>query len=85
MSTKFSLSAQDIRNWLKNLLIFVAPVLLIYVLAVTGIITGHNGVVALSDFVPNGVTVGAMVLYVLNAVIDILRKFSGTSTSTPLV
>ena len=80
MSNKFSLNAQDVQNWLRNLLIFIAPVLLIYVLAVTAIITGHNGVVALSDFVPNAVTVGAMVLYVLNAVVDILRKFSGGTT-----
>jgi hypothetical protein len=69
------------KKWGKNLLIFLAPVALIYILATTALITGANGVVTLSDFVPNSVTIGAMTLYVLNAVTDLLRKFTAGTTA----
>ena len=63
----------DVKKWGKNLLIFLAPVALIYVVSVTGSASG--GVFTLSDFVPNSVTIGAMILYALNALTDLLRKF----------
>jgi hypothetical protein len=81
MSPKFSLDAIDIQKWISNLLLFLAPVALIYILATTALITGANGVVTLSDFVPNSVTIGAMTLYVLNAVTDLLRKFTAGTTA----
>lgn len=83
MSQKFSLNAADIQKWTHNLLVFLAPVTLIYVLAVVGVITAANGVVTLADFIPNAIVVGAMVLYVLNAVVDILRKFAAQTTPPP--
>lgn len=86
MSTRFSLNAADIQNWINNLLLFLAPVFLIYVLAVTALIVGANGVVSLSDFVPSAITIGAMVLYVLNAITDLLRKYAkGPTPPTPSV
>jgi hypothetical protein len=47
---------------------------LIYLIAVITAI--NNNGVSLADFVPDTLTVGAIVLYVLNAGVDILRKFT---------
>lgn len=63
-------------KWYKNVLIFAAPVGGIYLLALVGIITANNGTVALQDFIPNSFTLGAIVLYVANTVLDYIRKLS---------
>ena len=74
MSPKYSLSGVDIQKCGTNLGLFLAPVALIYLIAVITAI--NNTGVSLADFVPDQLTVGAIVLYVLNAGVDILRKFT---------
>ena len=74
MSPKYSLSSVDMQKWGTNLGLFLAPVALIYLVAVITAI--NNNGVSLADFVPDQLTVGAIVLYVLNAGVDILRKFT---------
>ncbi len=74
-STQFSLNKADFVQWGKNLLIFLVPVALIYVLSV--IASVNTSFVSFASFIPNHVTVGAMTLYILNAVVDLLRKYQG--------
>lgn len=81
MTQKFSLNAADVQRWIANLIVFLAPVALIYLLAV--IATINSSGVSFSAFAPNALTVGAMVLYVLNALIDIIRKFISAGPATP--
>lgn len=78
MSPAYTLVLTDVKKWGKNLLIFLAPVALIYLVSVTNAASGNAFTPA--DFVPNTVTVGAMILYVLNAVTDIVRKFVNGNT-----
>lgn len=56
----------------KNALVFLAPLVVLYL---TFVIANMQDNFALSDFVPNNATVGAMVLYVLNVFLDFFRKF----------
>lgn len=81
MTQKFSLNAADVQRWIANLIVFIAPVLLIYLLAV--IATINSSGVSLASFAPNALTVGAMVLYILNAVVDIIRKFVSAGPAFP--
>lgn len=72
-SEKFSISNPELRRFLKNTLVFIAPVGLIYLVFV-----GNNlqvDGVSLSDFVPNQLVLGSIVLYVVNVTTDFLRKF----------
>jgi hypothetical protein len=78
MSPAYTLVLTDVKKWGKNLLIFLAPVALIYLVSVTNAASGSA--FTLADFVPNTVTVGAMILYVLNAITDIVRKFVNGNT-----
>ncbi len=72
-STRFTLSTQDTNKWKTNLLRFLAPVGVIYLgFVMTQIQTGGF---QLSDFTPNNFTQGAIVLYCLNGIFDLLRKF----------
>lgn len=72
MSERFELSKVDVRKWLWNLVIFLLPVLLVYLAFVQGALQdGFDG----SDFVPTREVVGAMILFVVNALTDIVRKF----------
>ena len=61
-------------KFLRNLLVFLSPVAVIYLVAVVGVINANNGAVKLTDFIPTSFTLGAMTLYALNSILDYLRK-----------
>ena len=78
-SPKWKLSWTDIDNWTKNTIIFFSPVAVIYLgFVITNINLDGPSV---SDFVPNAVVAGSMMLYVLNTALDLFRKLaSGPKT-----
>jgi len=61
-------------KWYHNTLVFLAPVGVIYLVAVVGAFTANDGAFTVEAFVPNSFVVGAMSLYILNAALDYLRK-----------
>ena len=67
----------DKNKWLHNLALFLAPVAIIYLGAVSGLlqIEGHR--FSLKDLIPSEFTWGAIVLYVVNSIMDYMRKFMG--------
>ena len=70
-SPKWSLNSIDWKKIGRNAFVFLAPVAIIYLLFV---IAGLQQGFVWSAFVPNNATVGAMVLYVLNVLLDFFRK-----------
>lgn len=72
MSQAFSITPEQKAKWLYNSLVFLAPLVLIYL---TGVITAIQDGFAWSDFVPTILVQGAMVLYVLNVLMDFFKKF----------
>lgn len=74
MLEKVTLSNVQQNKWYKNLLVFIAPVAIVYVVSVIGIINAHNGAVSLQDAIPTPFTLGAMTLYILNSALDYLKK-----------
>lgn len=81
MSTKWSLNSADFHKILHNALVFLSPVALIYLAFVAGNLS--NGV-SLSAFIPTPIVQGAMVLYVVNVLIDFFRKLSAGELSQPI-
>lgn len=75
MSLSKDLSAQDWQEWFKNLRVFLTPLALLYLLQVVAVIQVPNHVITLMDFAPTQPTIGAGALYLLNALIDLLRKY----------
>lgn len=61
-SERFTLNKQDIQSWLKNALIFAGPAILVLLASAV-------------KAVPVDYKYGAIILYVLNFVTDLLRKF----------
>jgi len=74
-SAPCSLNRADVDKWTKNMIVFIAPVALVYLAQITGTISQADNIIELSDFVPSQVTLGAMILYVINSVTDIIKKF----------
>ncbi len=70
-SPKWSLNNADVRKWLKNAAIFLAPLAIIYLVPVASNL--QDGF-AWSDFALTPVTEGAIVLYVVNTALDFFRK-----------
>ncbi len=66
ISPKYQLIRQDLGKVLKNSLIFLGPALLVFI-------------PALAKQIPAEAGYGALVLYVLNLLADLLRKFLATS------
>ena len=75
ISPKGTVNKKDIKRWLNNLLVFVAPVALIYLMQVQGALSQEGHFFTGKDFIPSSFTQGAMVLYTINSLIDIIRKF----------
>ena len=71
-SERFELNGKDIKSWLKTAVLFLVPVVLIYVAYVQGqMIDGFEW----SDFTPNLFVQGSMVGYVLAEITALLKKF----------
>jgi hypothetical protein len=73
-STKWHVNLEDIQKWMSNSLLFIAPVAVIYLGFVAMNI--NNGGFAWSDFVPDNIIIGTMVLYVINIAIDFFKKLT---------
>lgn len=83
MSQAYTLSGVDFQKWTHNLFVFLAPVALIYLAFIAAAIAAANGAFSFAELVPNQIVIGAMVLYVLNALTDIIRKFVPDTTIQP--
>ena len=72
--SQLRLTKPNENKWLHNALVFLSPVGVIYLVAVVGVFTANDGAFTFEAFIPNTFVVGAMTLYVLNSVLDYLRK-----------
>ena len=71
-SPRFSLNWLDWQKWISNTLLFLAPVAVIYFgFVATNLQDGFSW----SDFSINSITAGAIMLYVVNTVLDLARKY----------
>lgn len=70
------LTKVDWNKWRRNSALFLAPLGVIYVAFVTTNVNTEG--IAWSDFVPNNAVLTALALYVLNTIMDFLRKFDST-------
>lgn len=66
------LNVTDLNKILKNLAIFFIPVAMLYLTSISLLLQQHGFV--LSDFIPNQLTMGSMVGYIINGLLDLLRK-----------
>ena len=73
-SESWKLNMNDFKKWIRNMIIFLAPLLLIYFSAIVEKLSAGVPIVKLLELDP--AIQGALILYVLNAVIDLLRKVS---------
>jgi hypothetical protein len=73
VSKRFQITKNDIQKVTTNALIFFAPLATIYLSFVAGEIQKDG--FSLNDLVPNQIVTGAMVLYVVNVLLDFFRKF----------
>ena len=64
----------DLKQVLHNMVVFLAPLGIVYLLQVNA--TLQNGALGLNDFIPTQATIGAIQLYIVNAVMDLVRKFT---------
>lgn len=77
-SGKNDFNKEDFKSWLTNVLLFLAPLALIYLSFVLDNLKASG--FSLSIFVPNTLVYGALSLYFLNAATDLVRKFLKDNT-----
>ncbi len=66
----------DWSKWSWNMEVFLAPLGIIYVGSVIAMLHANQDIFTLSILVPDPLVQGAMVLYVLNSVLDLLKKIN---------
>lgn len=72
-SPAWRLSPADVQRFSVNALIFLGPVALIYLPFVASNLADG---LQWADFAPNAMVLGAMVLYLVNTLMDFFRKLS---------
>lgn len=72
----FELNATNFKKWLHNLKLFLIPVAILYIVTVIGLITTNDNLVKREFFVPSPTMQGSIVLYLLNGLLDFLRKLT---------
>lgn len=66
-------NSEDLKRWGNNLLMFLIPLGIMYLLQLNAML--QNGTLKAGDFIPNQTTIGGMQLYVINGLLDLLKKF----------
>ena len=74
-SEHFSLNRQDKKDWVHNFTLFLAPLASMYLIAVVGAIQSNNNLFDYRHFIPSQMVQGAIVLYILNTLLDLIRKY----------
>lgn len=84
MSQEFSLSNKDKSKWSENQLEFLKPLILfvagLYFAPIINNLSQVGHVVSIQDFIPSSAVVTAVTLYLINALWDILRKWSSKTS-----
>ncbi len=71
---KITLTDTQQNKWKHNLIVFLAPVGIIYLTSLVGVISQTNHVLAVKDIIPNTFTMGGITLYFINGALDYLKK-----------
>ena len=69
-----NLTREQRSKWVHNMLVFLAPLGVIYCGSVVMALQVEGHVFSLKDFIPTSFTIGAMVLYIMNTLYDLSRK-----------
>lgn len=77
MINKVTLTHTQQTKWAKNLLVFLSPVIALYLTTIVGVISQSGHAFNFTDFIPNTFAQGGIVLWFLNAALDYLRKLRG--------
>jgi len=75
ISPKGTLNIVDIKNILRNMLVFLTPTIILYLSQLTGALSNHTTLVA-SDLIPSAFVIGAFEGYLISTVIDYLKKLN---------
>ena len=70
-----TLNATDYRKLFKDFVYFSAVPLIFYLTAVLGVIQLPNHVITLKDFIPGNDTIIVIIAWLLNQVLNALRKY----------
>lgn len=73
---KFVMNTIDWRDWFHNAKLFLAPVIIMYLTGVTGILMTDGHVFSIEDLYITKFMQGGIVLYLLNSTLDWVRKWT---------
>ena len=74
---KVTLSSTDQTKWLKNILVFIIPVVTVY-LGQLGIqLQAEGHMLSLKDFIPGSFVIGGAIVYLQSVLLDYLKKLQG--------
>jgi hypothetical protein len=73
----WKLNKPELKKWFHNLQVFLAPVIVLYLTTVVGVISQAGHAFSFQDLIPNTFAQGGIVLWFLNAALDYFRKLRG--------
>ena len=73
---RFTLSTNDYKKWGINSVVFLIPLILIYLNQVSSLLHSPNSVLGGKDFYPSQFTMGAVVSYIISVLTDISKKWA---------
>lgn len=71
---KLVLNKVPFEKWFKNLQVFLAPVIVLYLTTIIGVVSQDGHKFIINDLLPNSFAWGGIVLWFLNIALDYFRK-----------
>ncbi len=71
---KVTLSQPQQNKWLHNIVVFLAPLGILYLTTIVGVISANPNGFEAKDLIPNTFAQGGLILWILNSALDYLRK-----------
>lgn len=71
------MTSNNWKDWFHNAKLFAAPVLIMYLTGVIGVVGVEGHIISVNDLIPSTFTQGGIALYILNSALDWVRKWKG--------
>lgn len=71
-----SLIKQDWKRWIRNTILFIIPVAILYLTYIASLLNDKDHIFQLRELLPNQMVWGGLVVYILSTLQDLYLKWS---------
>lgn len=74
---KLTLNKEDQNKWYRNILMFIIPVVTVYLGQLGITLQADSHMLSIKDFIPSSFVIGGAIVYLQSVLLDYLKKVQG--------